>query len=122
MNANKDVLLVKPQNSVVSKEFLALPLTLPVILASYPPLAHHLLFPVLLTFPHQVPQKKAGAKDTPNPAPASCGHARCVHWLFGAMHGEKPRWAGDKHYSGQAALVWGLEWSLEQNFSHRTGC
>lgn len=68
MNANKDVLLVKPQNSVVSKEFLALPLTLPIIHASYPRAGSSLAIP-LLTFPHQVPQKKAGAKDTPNTDP-----------------------------------------------------
>lgn len=82
MNANKDVLLVKPQNSVVSKEFLALPLTLPIIHASYPRAGSSLAIP-LLTFPHQVPQKKSRSKRYPQPSPSilwACQMCTLAFW------------------------------------------
>lgn len=69
MNANKDVLLVKPQNSVVSKEFLALPLTLPVIHASYPRAGSSLAIPRPTDLSSSSPTEKSRSKRYPQHRP-----------------------------------------------------
>lgn len=66
-NANKDVLLLQPQNSAVCKEFLASPLTLTVLLSSYPaPVLH-----ALTDLPSACPREKSRNKAYPYQSPGT---------------------------------------------------
>lgn len=78
-NANKDILLLQPQNSAVYKEFLASLLTLSVLSSSYPPPVPH----VLTDLPSSRPREKSRNKASPYQIPGTleaCQMCVLVFW------------------------------------------